>query len=272
MTGILELAALGLFAGAYGSIIGAGGGFVIVPVLLLFFGFKVQAAVGTSLVAVFCTGLSAFAGYALQRRVDYLTVFRFSGGAILGAFAGSLAARLLDFESFSGLLGGLLAGLGLFVMARGPAEEPSAGKNKRRRGVARSLVDSRGLGFDYSVDFRVGSALCFGGGILAALFGIGGGVIIVPAMIFLQGIPYQIAVSTSAGMLAISSLTGVLSHSLQGEVVWRAALPLAAGTLAGAQAGAWFHRRLSRNWVVRLLSAALLVVGGRMLLAAIRGH
>jgi uncharacterized membrane protein YfcA len=231
----LNFAALGLAAGAYGAVIGAGGGFLMVPALLLLFGFPVVAAVGTSLLAVFCIGASASAGYALQRRVDFPTAAKFALGAVAGALGGTFLARFLAFEVFSGLLGGILFGLGVMVL-RNPLAEAEPAYPAGPLSV-RILVDSRGRKFAYRVDLHKGLLLSFGEGLVAALFGIGGGVIIVPAMIFLLKFPHQIAVSTSAVMLTVSSFVGAFSYAMQGAVQWKAAFPDAAVDRPSAERG-----------------------------------
>lgn len=272
-------AVLGLVTGVYGSLIGAGGGFLIVPALLLGFGFDAAGAVSASLCAVFCNATSATAGYARARRLDLRTGRRLAAGAVAGALLGAALGGALRTEVFTGVFGALLVVIGAAIAAR--PEHPFMSLKARSRAYeafmrlelkARRLTDAAGTRFQYYVDLRKGLAVSFGAGVISSLFGVGGGILIVPALYLWLNFPLPIAVSTSTLILAISSLAGALVYAAQGTVAWGAAAALSAGAIAGAQVGVALARRLPTSWCARLLSLALLGIGVRMIVLSAFGR
>lgn len=276
MTGTLAFAGLGLFAGAYGTMIGAGGGFLIVPALLLGFGFPVPLAVGTSLCAVFANALSGTIRYARQGRVDWKTGLLFSITLIPAALAGAMVTPHLPHRFFSGLFGLLVGALGAYLINR--PERPFQSVPEKARtfesymrlevGVRR-FTDSEGHRYAYYVDARRGLALSAGVGFLSSLLGIGGGILHVPALVSWLRFPAHVAVATSHFMLAISAFAGAAAFAAGGHVAWSAALPLALAAAVGAQAGAFFSGKLSERRIIRFLAAALVLLGIRLLYAAL---
>src|SRR5262249_61487805 len=110
LAGVL-LALLGIGVGAFGTIVGAGGGFILTPVLLLVYPHdSPQTITAIGLVAVFCNAGSGSAAYAHQRRIDYRSGLAFAAAALPGAVLGALAVGLLPRQAFDGLMALLLAG------------------------------------------------------------------------------------------------------------------------------------------------------------------
>lgn len=268
----LEHWLLGLLAGAFGTLIGAGGGSLIVPALLLLFHYDIHTVVGTSLCAVFANAVSGTVSYARQGRIDYGHGLAFAAAVVPGALLGAVLAHLISLKAFGLLFGGLMLALGIVVLRQ--KENPLLGLPERTalsqayfnlKLKMTRLTDREGGRFEYFVDTRRGLAISFGTGVLSSLLGIGGGIIHVPAMILWLGFPRHLAVATSHFVLAFSSLAGVLLFAWEGSIRWEGALPLALGAVIGAQAGAAVSRKMSGTWIVRLLSLALIVVGIRML-------
>jgi uncharacterized membrane protein YfcA len=263
---------LGLLAGAYGTLIGAGGGSLIVPALLLLFHYDVHTVVGTSLCAVFANAVSGTFSYARQGRIDYGNGMTFAAAVIPGALLGAGLAHFISLKLFGALFGTLMLILGLVVLRQ--KENPLLGLPERAllsqayfnlKLKLTRVTDRRGERYEYFVDVRKGLLISFVAGVLSSLLGIGGGILHVPAMILWLGFPRHLAVATSHFVLAISSLAGVLMFAWQGSIRWEGALPLALGAVIGAQIGAEASKHLSGTWIIRLLSIALIGVGLRML-------
>jgi uncharacterized membrane protein YfcA len=104
--------------------------------------------------------------------------------------------------------------------------------------------------------------------VIGSLLGIGGGVIHVPAMIYLMGFPVHVAMATSTFVLAITSLTAVLEYTRRDFVQWPLAAALGIGVIIGAQLGAAVSHRIHARWLVRLLTLAMVGLGIRMLIDA----
>ncbi|HWU36779.1 MAG TPA: sulfite exporter TauE/SafE family protein, partial [Candidatus Acidoferrum sp.] len=105
----------GVGIGLLGTLIGAGGGWMIVPLLLVGFRFTPQQAVGTSLVVVFLNALSGSIAYMLQRRILYVMGLTFAVATIPGALLGAWIVQYLDSRWFSLLFGGLLLAIAAFL-------------------------------------------------------------------------------------------------------------------------------------------------------------
>jgi uncharacterized membrane protein YfcA len=264
----LGLILSGILAGTWGSIIGAGGGFILVPLLLFLFP-EASPCVCTaiSLFAVFASGLSATMAYARLKRIDYTMGIIFALASIPTAVLGVLAVVTLTRTVFQAIFGSLLIVLALYLAFIRPAYTNNPEKAPRGS-VPRRLVDSKGVSYRYAVNFKLGAGITFCAGFLSSLLGIGGGLLNVPAMIALLQIPVHVAAATSQFVLAATSATAVTTHALRGTLVsseWVYALLCAAGTITGAQLGARISGRLTGAFIARLLSLSLAGLGIRLL-------
>jgi hypothetical protein len=262
---------LGLFAGTYGTMIGAGGGFIMSPVLLLFFGKTPQAAAATSLAAVVFNAVTAVLTYHRQGRIDYYTGARFAMATIPGALLGAFIAPFLPpapFKIFFGLVLTLVAG---FMAWRGerPTGRPVSIAADSARLLAegktvRVLTDAGGQTVVYGYRMRDGLLLSGLVGVLSSLLGVGGGIIHTPAMISLFGVPAHFAVATSQFILLVSAITGTAGYLVQGLIDIPTAILLGIGAIGGARLGVAIAKRVRGKLIVRLLALALLLVGLRL--------
>ena len=250
------LFASGVGIGVLGTLIGAGGGWMIVPLLLLGFHFTPQQAVGTSLAVVFLNALSGSLAYMLQGRVLYTMGLAFAAATIPGALLGAGLVQYLSSKWFSVLFGGFLLCVALFLH-RGQQLLFVQG---RRKEVTTNLQSLR------SPVMRLGILISFLVGILSSLFGVGGGIIHVPFLIVVLGIPVHAATATSHFILAITSLTGSLMFLRQGQIDLTAAASMGLGVLIGAQGGAFLSTRMRGEPIRRLLAAALAIFALRLIL------
>ena len=234
---------------------------MIVPLLLLGFDFTPQDAVGTSLAVVFLNALSGSIAYMFQRRVLYAMGTAFAvatiPGAMLGALLGTWLVQHLDSNWFAVLFGGFLFFIA-FLLHRG---ERLFVSRKRRRAVTQEE-----LRLLTSPIMRVGMLVSFVVGVLSSLFGVGGGIIHVPFLIVVLGIPVHTATATSHFVLTITSLTGALAMLRRGQVQLTAAASMGLGVLIGAQGGAFLSSRMQSEPIRRLLAAALALFAIRLML------
>jgi uncharacterized membrane protein YfcA len=269
---LLLFVSFGVVVGAYGTIIGAGGGFIIVPVLLLLLRWPPQEAVGTSLLVVAANAASGSWVYWRQRRIDLRTGWQFALATLPGAVLGSFVADLLNSRVFYVVFGVLLVAVSLYLMWRPERPGSSAAHLDRPPGLrgwgwtVRHIVDSRGDTHDYGFSKPLGTLLSFGVGFLSSILGIGGGIIHVPALITLFDFPAHVATATSHFILAISAATGSITHLLLGHVRLGPGIAMAVGALAGAQIGGAISQRVHGRWIVRGLAAALTLVGIRLII------
>ena len=269
----LLLIALGFGVGAYGAMVGAGGGFVLVPALLFIFPDDSQKTLtAISLLVVLATAVSGAAAYARQRLIDYRTGLTFALATVPASFAGAYAVRFLPRSLFDVAFGVLVIAIAAgisFGLSRGGTSirDPLRGG---RTVVTRTLGRGDGVVSRYSYDLRPGLGFSAASGFIATLFGVGGGIIQVPMMATILRIPFDISIATSQFMLIFMAAAGTTIHATNGELaqteLTRAAL-LGAGAIVGAQTGALLSRRLGSVVITRLLAAGLVIIGARLILA-----
>lgn len=265
---LLLLVALGIGVGAFGTLIGAGGGFLLVPILLIFYGMDSNVAAGTSLFFVFLNALSGTLAYIRQKRVDFKVGLIFTvmtiPGSVIGAF---ITTYILVSNVFKILFSFLLILGSLYLIIRPVKGDVASSDNCR--GYYRKVIDSNGKMYEYRVPLIKGIVISLGVGFISSLLGIGGGIIHVPAMIFLLNFPVHIATATSQFILLFSSLTGSVTHFFLGNVEYVYSIPLGFGAMIGAQIGARASSIIKGTLIERLLGFALIVVAIRLLLQAI---
>jgi uncharacterized membrane protein YfcA len=268
----IGLVALGVAVGAYGTVVGAGGGFILAPLLLFLYPeYDPQTVTALSLGVAWVNAVSGTAANARQKRIDFIAGAIFAAGTVPSAFLGAIATGLLPRPAFEVLFGVFLLAIAAWLLV------PKAVRIRTTppppRYVRRLLTDSQGDTYLYAFDPLLGGVLGVMIGFVSSLFGVGGGIIFVPVMILLLRIPSHIATATSTFTLIFTAGAGVLVHVLNGEYAGLIAevTSLSAGVLIGAQLGALLAIRLAHRqaFVAALLSAALVIVGLRLLLGGL---
>jgi hypothetical protein len=265
---------LGFVIGAYGTLIGAGGGFLMVPLLLLLYPKESpEILTSISLAVVFFNAASGSVAYARMKRVDYKSGIIFSIATIPGAILGALTTAYFQRWLFDLVFGILMITASVYLMMH-PGEEPETSAGLLQSSnfkSARSLVDSNGSGYSFSYNPLLGTGLSLFVGYISSLLGVGGGFIHVPILVRLLNFPVHIATATSHFVLAVMALTGSVVHIVMGTFSHglRRTIVLAIGVIVGAQLGANLSRRIHGDWIIRGLALALALVGIRILVLAL---
>jgi len=267
---------VGFLVGVFGTLIGAGGGFILAPLLLLFYpGESPGIITCISLAVVFFNAASGSVAYARMKRIDYRTGLLFSLATVPGAILGAVTTTYIPRREFDLLFGVLMVLSAVFLALRPRARaealraRPGNGVPSKatQHGTTRTLTEADGTIHTYSFSAALGLSLSAVVGYLSSLLGTGGGIIHVPAMIRLLNFPVHIATATSHFILAIMALTGTLVHVVSGTFQHgvRRTVVLAIGVLVGAQVGAILSGKVKGDWIVRLLAVALALAGIRIL-------
>lgn len=270
---MLEIAALillGFAIGAYGTMIGLGGGFILVPLLLLLYpGYEPEEVTSISLAVVMATSTSGSIAYARQGRIDYVTGLLFAASAAPGVLAGVLLVSVVPQRVFTLLFGVLLLGLAAVSFWGKPRaiRTPLTG-----RGVLRRAITMPEGTYRFAYRAWQGMVISLGVGVVSSTFGIGGGAIHVPAMIMVLHFPVQFAVATSQFILVFMSLLATSVHlangTLGGDGLFQA-LAIGAGAIPGAQVGARVAARIKGRTQLLLLAVALAFLSGRLLVKGV---
>lgn len=267
MAQYLWLIPVGFIIGTYGTLIGAGGGFLLVPLLLLFYPQdSPETLTSISLAVVFFNALSGSVAYARAKRIDYYSGVIFSIATVPGAILGALSTSLIPRRFFDLIIGVLmLAGSGfLFWQPSGRTVEKD---RDPARNFSRHLVEADGTANDFSYNRALGVGLSLFVGYISSLLGIGGGFIHVPALVHLLNFPVHVATATSQFILAIMAFTGTATHVVTGAFQHgvRRTIMLSIGVVLGAQLGARISGRVRGDWIIRILAVALAFVGLRLI-------
>jgi hypothetical protein len=268
----LGLAGLGLVVGAFGTLIGAGGGFLLMPALLLLYPHDSPALItGISLAVVFFNAASGSFAYARMGRVDFKSGLMFAAATVPGAVLGAMATAQLERRTFDLLFGGLMTAGAIYLSWR-PIRTNEEPVRRRPTGhFERRLVERDGTAHHFTYNPVLGIGISVVVGFLSSLLGIGGGIVHVPVLSQLLDFPVHIATATSHFTLSIMALTGSLVHVASGALTpgLRPIAALSVGVIAGAQVGARLSSRVHGVWIMRSLAVALGFVGLRILLGGL---
>lgn len=264
---IIVLFLIGLITALIGSIAGLGGGVILVPVLLFlgehFYSFEwvsPQSIVGISLVVMIFTGMSSAVSYMKHDRVDKKAGATFLIGSLPGGVLGSWLNQFLQTEFFSLMFGTVMIIVSLlFFLPR-----TQQGSSLFKKGKIREKRVG-GITYSYQFPFIVGFVLSLIVGILSGLLGIGGGSLMVPAMILLFQFPPHIATATSMFMIFFTSMLSSATHIYLGHVNWEYVIYFIPGAYIGGTLGALINRRLKGQAVEWFLRFLLILIGIRLI-------
>ena len=243
---LLQGLGLGLLAGVMSGLFGIGGGAVLVPLLVLWVAMPQHRAHATSLAAIILTAASGTVRYAIGDSVNYAAAGGIALGAVVGAvFGAALMHRLSPTrlrQAFAVLMVLVAIQMILGITPEGGVTQ-LAGAGALLAYVLLGLV----------------------AGGLSALMGVGGGVIMVPAMVLLFGFTQHVAEGTSLLIIIPTAVIGAVRHAKNNYTDWRLGLWLGLGGIVGAAAGASVALELDADLLQRLFAAFLLLTGVHLL-------
>ncbi|MFN4336689.1 MAG: sulfite exporter TauE/SafE family protein [Candidatus Nitrosocaldus sp.] len=262
-----------VLAGILGSMLGLGGGFVMVPALA-FMGIEPSRIAATSMFTVISTSASSTISYAMQKekgnegnrsrggensandynrgrdrvgRIDYAIALKLAVFALPGAVLGAYSSSLLDLSSFKLYFALLLAGV-----------------------AAQMLINPYYRVKEKHYPRQISYAVSFFSGFIASLFGVGGGAVLVPMMLMVLRMDMHVTVPTVHLIILLSSISGVAAHAMLGHPEYSLAVMLVGGTFMGAQIGSRLLGKIRDMLLRRLVAIALIGVVARLIYDAIR--
>jgi len=262
------LAVIGLFIGAFGTLIGVAGGFLLVPILLFIYPHDSPAAItSTTLTVAFFNALSGSIAYGRQKRIDIRSGLYFATAAVPGAVLGAYITGQLSRSVFQYIFAAILLMVAAYLLLR-PGKRLT-GQFLLMWTTERRITDARQKVRRYSFNLPLGIAIAFFIGVVSGMLGIGGGIVHVPALTQVLGFPAHIATATSHFVVAITTLAAAVTHMVSGTFTGNVvrALVLSAGAVVGAQFGARLSQRVTGLLIVRLLAIGLAIVAVRLLIA-----
>jgi hypothetical protein len=239
----LWLIPLGFAAGILGSMIGLGGGIIVVPVLT-FLGFPPTAAASNSLFAALSNSIASTISYSRQKRIEYFLGLKLGLLAIPGTILGAIISTDVAPDIFKILFGFVLVASAIYIFLRKQIES-------REKIISKQMII-----------FAIGAS--FFAGIISSFFGIGGGIIFVPLMVVGMGMSMKKAAPTSQLILLFASLSGVIVHSVLGHPDFLQAGFLAIGSFFGGLVGAKLSLSVKERNLKILVSVVILIASGKL--------
>ena len=285
----LPLLVLGLGTGIYGVLVGAGGGFILAPVLILFFEMDPRIAAGTSLALVSVNSLSGFAAYRKSGLIDKRSGILFAIAAITGSVLAPLALHMVAGSAFKVMFGLLLLVLSVQLALKpnyaeketfDGHDEDSDGMNDGISNViplwknfsitSRNIYSKTGNVYQYQFNEMLATIFNFFLGFVSSFFGTGGGFLRTPILVAFFKFPVPIAVATSIFSLAIYASFGALSHAYMGNIQFYPTLIWSGiGLVLGGQIGARLMESLNGLIIMRLLLVVVLVLGVQLVIEGV---
>lgn len=269
---IILLFILGFTIGLPASLAGVGGGFLIMPALIFFFGLSAQNAVAVSIAAILGTTISSTLVYLKQKRVDFFLALLYDIFDVPGVILGAYLASLVTSSVLTGFIGVFIIFLSILLVIR---KEPvldnprsSNTKGAKNKVLKREKIDSGGKIFSYKIKSPALIFLSsFAGGLVTGFAGLGGGITDTSTMILL-GIPAHVAVASSEFAMALTNGAGLLAHGFLDNLLIEYAVPLTIGTMVGALIGAVLSKRVKGSIIRKVLVILACIAGIRLLIFA----
>lgn len=280
---IFGLVIFGFFVGTYGTLIGIGGGPLIIPFLLLCYKLPPTNIVATSLCVVLFNVVSGSVAYYKQKRIDIITGTKFGIATIPGAILGTYIPQFFTSRFLGILFGILLFLLATYVLALAESDKMHnlesamphrssstagcrGGDNPQPKNLMeRTIIDAEGKKYVYRFNEKLGMALSAVIGFISTMLGIGGGVIHVPMLTKVLNFPVHIATATAHYKLFICALFGLIFYINMGYVKFGIAIPMSIGAICGARLGANISKKYSGRKIFRLLALTLFILAIRLL-------
>lgn len=271
MENLFVLLLIGVGVGALGTLIGAGGGFMLVP-LLLFSHPHLQPDVITavSIAVVAANAISGSISYSFSKRIDYKSGLLFAFFTIPGSIMGVYLTAYIPKTTFHTIFGLLLITISIFLfIAKKKKNKKQKTQTEINQNPSHTIIDSHGNIYLYDYSKYAGVFISIIIGFLSPLLGIGGGIIHVPALVNWLNFPVYVATATSHFILAIMSTVSVITHIFQGNyddpVILKMVICLSIGAVVGAQIGAKLSHQIKGNFILQLLAICLIFTGIRLL-------
>lgn len=238
--------------------VGLGGGFIIVPVMRLFFGLDPAHAAGTSLALVVANSGSGAFTYLMQRRVHVRVGLLIAAGGFPGSIIGAIVVKHLAPHLFDWLFAAFLIVVAADIVFN---------REKRLKHRNEQADVHKILGMPWYWALVAG----LGVGIVSSLFGVGGGVVLVPTLLYFSDLPAHAISATSHFGIVLTSPVGLVAHYLQHDIDWAYVVPLVIGGLCGGPIGARLSLRLQSQRLMLFVAAALTVAAFALVLRHVIG-
>lgn len=243
----LLLLGIGLGAGFMGGLLGIGGGTVIVPCFIFFLAFNQKRAHGTSLVVALCIALAGVAMYATHGKINWWMAIAMTIGGVFGATIGAKVSAKLRSKTLRKIFAYFLFLVAVYMVYKTFHKIPSsAGHGMDAFELTKALVI-----------FATGIVT----GFMSALLGIGGGLVMIPALSIFLGVEQVIAQGISLAAMIPTAFTGILMHNKLGNVDFRVGRWVGFGAMIGSVLGSFLAIGPAEKYLKAIFAVFLIIIG-----------
>jgi uncharacterized protein len=233
---------IGLCAGSISGLLGVGGGILTVPLMIFLLGLDFQSATTVSLFAILFVSITGSVEHHRNKHVDIklglIIGITGSVGAVLGSYLNSITSAYILEVAFAIML--FISAFRFFT------------KENEKKVEGRWPLPIIGLG----------------GGFIAGLLGLGGGIVMVQGMVYI-GVTIHLAIGTSMFAMIFNATAAVLTHTLLGHLNLLVALPMTAGAVLGTWGGSWFSGKVPGKKLKQIFGVFMVVIGIYMIFRAL---
>lgn len=261
MVEFLLIVALGILVSSFGAVVGFGGGIFMVPILIIAFGFPIDLAIGSVMLALVPSSLISTYFNFRNQTIDFVAGTMLQVPTIAGTIGGALLVSSIPVKPLQYIFAAFVLTIGL-VMLRSATSRKGNKKNffyKLNTLQPVMIRKNRVVKSAYRLSFSVVAFFGMLSGVLAGLFGVGGGFMQTPVMIKIFKIPPRVATSTSLFVIALTSTVGSISHYALGHIEWPYTAPVFLGFALGAFIGRFFTARIQKTTLERAIGIGLLL-------------
>lgn len=269
---IIVVIAIGI--GALASLFGIGGGFLLVPTMILILEMNTHETVGTIPLVIIFMSLSSTFAYARQKRIDYPVMLVVSLSTVFGSIMGAIFTEFVTGQTILVLFGTVEAILAVVLALKKAPEAPEGGvlnatEEQKWYIKHREHVDADGTVFRYSAKLLLTVPFSFIAGFFSSLLGIGGGTLYIQIYVFICGMSIHMAIACSMATIFLSAISSFATFAFLGTVDYLVAIAYGIGMVIGAQIGARINKKIKPKYLKPLAAAMIIVIAVRMIIFAL---
>lgn len=280
---LVGLGFIGIIAGFLGALFGIGGGVILVPAMVLFFGFDFKIAVACSLIAVVASSTASSSVFVVKGLTNMRLAMVLEIATTIGGIFGGITAVYVSSQILTGVFSLLMVFLAVLTFRKKETPRVPHPKDgfkvseelilEKRDGLSGRYVDAHsGKEVIYHVkNLLFGSFVSLFAGLMSGLLGVGGGFLKVPAMNLVMGVPLKAASATSNFMIGVTAVSSLFVYLSNGYLFPQLAAPIVLGVVGGALFGAKVVQKIAPSLMRKIFSAILLLIGLQMLIRSFGG-
>jgi uncharacterized membrane protein YfcA len=268
LMGPLILIAISIFAGFLGSLLGLGGGIIIVPTLTLGFGVDIRYAIAASLISIIATSSGAAASFLKDNLTNLRLAVLLEVGTVAGAMTGFIISQYVNAPFLYILFGGFLMFSALMMLKRkgDPISEIDHPWSESLK-LAGNFTNEKGQIVHYKVaNVPLGLFAMYFAGALSALLGIGSGIFKVLAMDGAMKLPLKVSSATSNFMIGVTASASAGAFFLRGDIRPEIACPVSLGIIIGSWIGAKMMPKMPAATIKKVFVGVLFIVSIQMIM------